>query len=132
MKRKKVMAIIYKQEKRQKKILILHRKLRWTGWELLKETIEEGESYEEALRRGVWEEIHAKEYKVEQEIPVNIIFEDREQGIVRLFIVQLHPREAISIAQGDEHDAYQWTSKEEAINLLTFQNTKELVKKYMS
>ena len=40
----KVQAVVYDIRNNKPYFLILHRILRWQGWELLKETLEDGES----------------------------------------------------------------------------------------
>ena len=126
MKRKKVQAVIYKEEEGKKEYLILHRKLYWSGWELLKETMEQGESFEDTLRRGIQEEIGVLEIKIEKEKKVHIPF-DTEQGIVYVFLVKIDAKEKIDITQEQEHDAHKWVTKAEALKLLTYENAKELL-----
>src|SRR3989344_6600692 len=118
---KKVLAIIYKIEKKQKRFLILHRKLRWTGWECIKETMEENESEEETLRRGINEEIGVVKGDIEKHVPINIKLTDGSI-IKKAFLVRIDAEEKIDITKNKsrEHDAYQWVSQEEARKLLTY------------
>lgn len=124
----KVQAIIYKEEKGKKKFLILHRKLNWVGWELMKETMEEGESFEETLRRGIKEEIGVEKITIEDEKKVDI--ELSAGKIIYLYKVKISPQEKIDITKEKEHDAYKWVSQEEAEKLLTYKNAVDMLKEF--
>ncbi len=127
MKQRKVIAVIYALEKEKKKYLVLHRKLRWSGWELMKETMESGESYEETLRRGIKEETGVTKINIEKEKKVNILM-NKDAEIVYAYLVRVSATEKIDIAHEQEHDDYQWATKEEALKLLAYENTKKLLK----
>jgi len=128
MRRRKVLAIIYKEEKKQKKFLILHRKLRWVGWECVKETIEENETEEQAVHRGIREETGIQKMHIEKSKPVDILLADGSH-IERAFLVQVSPKEKIDLSTEIEHDGYRWVSKEEAEKQLTYQNIREILNK---
>src|SRR4030042_161044 len=57
-------AIIYDIKNGKPYFLILHRSLRWRGWEFLKETIEKGETSRQTLIRGIQEETGLKSFKI--------------------------------------------------------------------
>ncbi len=61
---KKVRAIIYDIKDNQPYFLILHRVLRWQGWEFVKETLEPGENVIGALKRGIKEETGLKNFEI--------------------------------------------------------------------
>mgnify|MGYP001613823297 FL=1 len=124
----KVQAVIYKEEQGKKKYLILHRKLNWIGWELLKETMEENESFEETLRRGMKEEICVEKITIENEKKVDIKLPAGK--IIYLYKVKISPQEKIDITKEQEHDAYKWVSQEEAEKLLTYKNAVNILKEF--
>lgn len=126
--KKKVQAVIYKEERGKKKFLILHRKLNWVGWELMKETMEENESFEETLRRGIREEIGVEKITIEKEKKVNI--ELPAGKIVYLYTVKISPQEKIDITKEQEHDDFKWVSQEEAEKLLTYKNAVNMLKEF--
>ncbi len=128
MKRQKVQAIIYREQKGKKEYLILHRKLHWVGWESLKETMEKRESFEETIRRGIKEEIGVAEIAIRKEMPVKIIM-NKDEEIVYAYVIQIDHKEKIDITKEKEHDEFRWVTKEEALKLLTYENTKEILKR---
>lgn len=120
---KKVLAIIYKEEDEKKKFLMLHRKLRWSGWECVKETIEEEETEEGALRRGIREEIGVNDIQVKKSVPISIPLADGST-IERVFLIKIPSEEEIDITKNksEEHDGYKWVSQAEAEKILTYKN----------
>ena len=83
---RKVQAIIYAIKKRIPYYLILHRVLHWSGWELLKETIENDETHEETMIRGIEEETSLKKYKIIKSFDVKIKF--GENIIEKVFVLK--------------------------------------------
>ena len=133
---KKVQAIIYDIKEEKPYFLILHRILRWKGWELLKGTLEDGEedNITKALEREIKEETNLKDFKIEKSLNKKIIFYNKERTvkniILDVFIVRADIEQKISLHKNSviEHDDYKWVDKETAIKMLTFDNAKELIK----
>jgi len=128
---KKVRAIIYNIKDNKPYFLILHRILRWNGWEILKETIEPGENLEQALTRGIKEETGLNNFEIIRNL--NKIEKWQKDGIdyeiAATFLVKADIDERISLSQEIiEHDDYEWAEKETAITKLTYSETKELIK----
>ena len=128
---KKVRAIIYNIKDNKPYFLILHRILRWNGWEILKESIEPGENLEQALTRGIKEETGLNNFEIIRNL--NKIEKWQKDGIdyeiAATFLVKADMNEKISLKQEIiEHDDYEWAEKETAITKLTYSETKELIK----
>jgi 8-oxo-dGTP pyrophosphatase MutT (NUDIX family) len=128
---KKVRAIIYNIKDNKPYFLILHRILRWNGWEVLKETIEPGESLEQTLIRGIKEETGLNNFEIIRNL--NKTEKWQKDGIdyeiAATFLVKADIDERISLSQEIiEHDNYEWVEKETAIMKLTYSETKELIK----
>jgi len=128
---KKVRAIIYDIKDGKLYFLILHRILRWNGWEVLKETMEPGENFEDTLKRGIKEETKLKNF----EIIKNLNKTEKWQAdgikyeVAATFLVKADMNEKISLKQEIiEHDGYEWVDKKTAVSRLTHPETKELVK----
>lgn len=128
---KKVRAVIYDIKDGKPHFLILHRILRWSGWEILKETIAQGETPLEALKRGIKEETQLKNF----EITCNLKKMEKWQKhgvdyeIVATFLVKADIDEKISLKQEIiEHDGYEWVDKETAIERLTWPETKKTIR----
>lgn len=128
---KKVRAIIYDIKDDKQYFLILHRILRWKGWEILKETIELGENSEQALTRGIKEETGLGNFEIVRDL--NKTEKWQKDGIdyeiAATFLVKADMNEKISLKQVIiEHDDYEWAEKEKAIARLTYPETKELIR----
>jgi len=128
---KKVRAIIYDIKDGKPYFLILHRILRWNGWEVLKETIEPGENLKQVLIRGIKEETGLKDFKIIRDLNKTEKWQkDRiDYEITATFLVKANMNEKISLNQAIiEHDNYEWVEKETAVANLTWPNTKKLIK----
>ncbi len=128
---KKVRAIIYDKKNNKFYFLILHRVLRWKGWEFLKETIKKGETLKEAVLRGIKEETKLKKIKIIKRL--NKKEEWRARGknysIVDTFLVKADMEESISLKQRIiEHDGYRWLDKKNVLKKLTWPKTKKIFK----
>lgn len=128
---KKVRAVIYDIKNGQPYFLILHRILRWRGWEFLKETIEPAETPLVALKRGIKEETKLKKFKIIKSL--NYKEKWRALGniylIVNTFLVRADKKQKISLKQEViEHNKYEWANKETALKKLTWPKTKTLLK----
>jgi len=129
---KKVRAVIYDIEKNKPYFLILHRILRWKGWEALKETIEKGESPKDALKRGIQEETGLKKFKIVKNLCVKEKWEVAGNNyiIIDTFLVRADKKQDISLKQEIvEHDKYAWEDKKTAIQKLTWPETKKIFEK---
>jgi len=128
---KKVRAIIYDLKNGQFYFLIIHRILRWRGWEVLKETIEPSETPLQALKRGIKEETGLKNYKIIKNLHA---YEEwkalgNKYKIIATYLVKADKKQKISLKQKvREHDKYQWLDKKTALKKLTWPKTKQLIK----
>lgn len=128
---KKVRAIIYDLKDNVPYFLILHRILRWNGWEILKETIEPGENFEDAINRGIKEETGLEKFKIIKDLNKTEKWQANgiDYEIAATFLIKADMNENISLKQEIvEHDNYEWADKETAISKLTWPETKELIK----
>ena len=128
---KKVRAIIYDIKDSQPYFLILHRILRWQGWEFIKETIEPGESVEETLKRGIKEETGLKKFKIIKRLNKQEKWQalGKDYFVVNTFLVKADMKQKISLKQEIiEHDGYEWVDKKTALKKLTWPKSKELLK----
>jgi len=129
---KKVRAIIFDIENNEPYFLILHRILRWEGWEALKETIEKGEAPKEALSRGIKEETGLKEFTIVKSLRAKEKWtvSGNNYVIIATFLVRADKKQKISLKQDVvEHDKYAWVDKKTAVEELTWPKTKNLFAK---
>lgn len=128
---KKVRAIIYDIKDSQLYFLIFHRILRWQGWEFLKETIEPGESIEEALKRGIGEETGLEDFEIIKSLNKQEKWQalGNDYFVVDAFLVKADMNQKISLKQKVvEHDNYEWADREAAAEKLTHLESKKLLK----
>ncbi len=127
---KKVQAIIYDVDDGVYYFLIFHRILHWKGWEFLKETMEPGETQLQCLRRGIREETHLKNYRIEKRLNRAFAWHDHGQPtrIVQVYAVRVPKRQRVSLRQKImEHDKYTWATKKQALKLLTYTNARSVL-----
>ena len=128
---KKVRAIIYDLKDNVPYFLILHRILRWNGWEILKETMGPGENFEDAINRGIKEETGLENFKIIKDLNKTEKWRvgENDYEIAATFLIKADMNENISLKQEIvEHDNYEWADRETAISKLTWPETKELIK----
>ncbi len=131
--RKKVHALIFARKGKETYFLILHRVLHWRGWELVKETIERGETPRQAVIRGIKEETKLKNWKIVRRVNRRIRFsvKGKKMVIVGIYIVKADMKEKVDVNQKiREHDMYKWVKEREAVQLLTFESAKRLVREF--
>lgn len=130
--RRGIQAVIYKNSKKWRLFLVLHRIKRWKGFELLKGGKFSGENYLGALKREIREEISCKPKNIKK-----LSFEDKfdypekHRGVFRkkgqisiCYVCEI----AGKIELNDEHDKYQWIDFKKAMELLTYNNSKKFLK----
>jgi len=129
--KKSYRPIIYDIKNNKPYFLILHRILRWKGWEFIKETVGKGETPKQTLIRGIKEETGIKKFKIIKRL--NIQEKWQADGIDYIiadtFLVQANMNQKISLKQKIvEHDKYQWLDKKTALKKLTWPKTRKLFK----
>lgn len=132
-KRKKIKksdrAVIYDIRNNKPYFLILHRVLRWQGWEFPKETAEKGETPRQTMTRGIREETGLKDFKIIKSL--NRQEKWQANGInyiiANTFLVRADMNQKISLRQKVvEHDKYKWVDKKTAIKKLTWPKTRQI------
>jgi len=127
----KVQAVVYDITDNTAYVLLLHRVLHWRGWEFPKGTMEAGESPEDTIKREVREETGLKGAVITDRLGKQIAFtsKGREYVIVDVFLIRADMTLPVQIDQNtQEHDGYRWVTAEEALDLLTYENARDLLK----
>jgi 8-oxo-dGTP pyrophosphatase MutT (NUDIX family) len=144
-------AIIYKMENGEPHYLLLQypaMNRKGGHWEFAKGHIEDGENYEQTVKREVAEETGLRDIKI---IPgfkehIKYFFRSRPAGrgssmakqsgqskknpwIFKLVTFFIAKTEQKNISLSAEHIGFVWLSIEEAIKKTTYKNSKELLKK---
>ena len=127
----KVQAIIYDLNGGTPYFLLFHRILHWRGWELLKETMEPGETQMQSLRRGIREETNLRRFLIEKRLNKRFTWKwnGKQVFIAQVYLVRAPMQQKIDIRQDVmEHDAYRWVTKKEALKMLTHANQRQLLR----
>ena len=127
-KEKSVGAIVFYNRKTPE-FLLLH----YVGghWDLCKGHVEKGEENMDTLKREIFEETKTKKFDV---IPVfreeiNYSFKSGSHRVSKEVIFYLVEFKSKHIKISFEHQAFGWFSYEEALNKLTFDTAKGILKK---
>lgn len=126
--RKSVAGIILDKSN---KVLVLHRKLNWSGWELPKGSVEGNESGEQAMVREAKEET-GLDVEITMKLPFEISYvSDNEEVRQKVFLAICKEGD---VKLSVEHDKFLWANFGDAIKLLKHDNQKnalESAKKYL-
>ncbi len=113
---------------KEKKYLLLKRKLHWVGWEFPKGGIEKNETKLETLKREINEETHLKIKAIKKFDISGKYFYEKELKDRPGFIGQTYYLYAVQLKYGEviidehEHLDYSWETFEEAVKKLSWSN----------
>jgi len=121
--------VIFRMDEGNPWYLLLH--YGWGHWGFSKGNIEFGETEKEAAIREAKEETDLKNFKFLEGFKEKIEYFYKRKGKrihkeVTYFLVETEEKE---VKVSYEHKGYEWLNLEEALNLLSFNNTKEILKK---
>ena len=128
-------AVIFRKEKNKIFYLLLHypssSKAPKEYWDLPKGHIEKGENEIETVKREVEEETGLKDIEIRAGFKETIkyFFRWKDKNILKFVTFYLAETKTKEIKISGEHIGYKWLSYSEAMEQLTFQNAKEILKK---
>ena len=122
-------AIVFRREDNKIKYLLIQ--YGWGHWEFPRGLIERGESLEETARREIKEEVGIKDIEF---IPgfkewFKFFFKLKGKNIMKIATFLLAETKTKEVKLSHEHKDYVWLEDEEALEKLTFKNSKEVLKK---
>lgn len=128
-------AVIFRKE--GKKLLFLLLRYPFGGrtskayWDLPKGHIEKGEKLESTAKREVAEETGLKDINFINgfQETIKYFFQWKGKDIIKFVTFLLAETKTEKITISKEHIGYQWLSYKEAIDTLTFDNAKDILKK---
>jgi 8-oxo-dGTP pyrophosphatase MutT (NUDIX family) len=129
-------AVIFRRENNKIYYLLLHypgasHRAERDYWDFPKGHIEKGEKIEDTVKREIFEETGLKEIKILPGFKETIKYFFKFKGknilkFVTFFLVETMTKE---IKISFEHIGYKWLPFEEAIDRLSFNNSREILKK---
>ena len=128
-------AVIFKKEGEKPLFLLLHYPFGSRNpepyWDLVKGHVEKGEKLEETAKREVLEETGIKDINLINGFKETIryFFQWKEKDITKFVTFLLAETKTEKVTISEEHIGYKWLPFQEAIELLTFDNAKEILKK---
>lgn len=125
--RQEVQAVIFDEVDSAKKVLILKKidySARRYRWRLLKGGVNDSESETEGLQREISEETGLKNIKIIGKVHNYEFFFRRVRHVVSSYLVKADSKEPIKLQKSEVAD-YVWTTKEEALQMLHWNNERE-------
>ncbi len=129
-------AIIFRKEKGKIFYLLLHypgasHRANSDYWDFPKGHLEKGETLEDAAKREIEEETGLKKIKFVDGFKETIKYFFKWQGknVLKFVTFFLAETKEKKVTISFEHIGYQWLPFEEAMKKLTFQNSREILKK---
>jgi len=122
--RREVQAVIFDDADSQKKVLILKKtdySERRYRWRLLKGGLHDGETETEGLQREILEETGLRKIQVLEKILVYEFSFKNVRHTVSSYLVKADSQESIKLQKSEVAD-YVWTTKEEALKMLYWNN----------
>ena len=100
-------------------------------WEFPRGLIEEGESLEDTARREIKEEVGIEDIRFISGFKewIKFFFKFKGKNIMKIATFLLAETRTEEVKLSYEHKDYAWLDYQEAINRLTFENSKEVLKK---
>jgi 8-oxo-dGTP diphosphatase len=105
------------------RVAVVHRP-RYDDWSLPKGKLDEGETFEEAALREVWEETGLRASLGDELPPVHYTVRERPK-VVRYWLMSVESDPGFEA--NDEVDSLRWLAPADAVELLTYDRDKEVV-----
>jgi len=122
-------AVIFRRENNEIKYLLI--KYGWGHWEFPRGGIEKGESIEETAKREIREETGIEDVNFVKGFKewIKFFFKQEGENIMKIATFLLAETKTEEIRLSHEHDDYLWLNYEDALEKLTFDNSKKIIEK---
>jgi 8-oxo-dGTP pyrophosphatase MutT (NUDIX family) len=129
-------AVIFRRENNKIYYLLLHypgasHRAEKDYWDFPKGHIEKGEKIKDTVRREVFEETGLKDIRFVEGFKewIKYFFKFRGKNIFKIVTFLLAETKTKEVKISSEHIGYQWLTYQEALERLTFNNSKEILKR---
>jgi 8-oxo-dGTP pyrophosphatase MutT (NUDIX family) len=121
-------VIVFRQEKKERKYLLLH--YEEGHWDFVKGKMEKNETEIQTLVREANEEAGLKDLELIDGFKekISYFFKRNEELVSKEVIFYLAKTHLAKIMLSNEHIGYKWVSFENALRQLTYKNAQELLK----
>lgn len=121
-------AVVFRRNKEIKYLLIQYG---WGHWGFPRGLIEKGESLKDTARREIKEEVEIEDIRFISGFKewMKFFFKLKGKNIMKIAIFFLAETKTEKVKLSYEHKDYDWLDYKEALNRLTFENSKEILKK---
>ena len=122
-------AIVFRREKKEIKYLLI--KYGWGHWEFPRGGIEKGESLKGTARREIKEETGIEDVKFIEGFKewIKFFFKLKGKNIMKIATFLLAETKTKEVELSHEHDDYLWLDYRNALEKLTFDNSKKVLEK---
>jgi len=128
--RREIQAVIFDEADNVKQVLILKKidfSARRYRWRLLKGGVNDGETETEALLREIFEETGLRNVKILGKVHTYEFVFKNVRHVVSSYLVKADSREPIKLQKTEVADC-RWTSKENALQMMHWNNERDAVK----
>lgn len=129
--RKEVQAVIFDDVDKAMKVLVLKKidySARRYRWRLLKGGLQDGEPELEGLQREISEEIGLRNIRILNKVHTYEYFFKGIRHVVSTYLVKVDSKEPIKLQKSEVAD-YLWTTKQEAIQMLHWNNERDALER---
>ncbi len=123
-------AVIFRRDGYQIKYLILHYHFKGNYWDFTRGKIETGETEKEAARREIKEETQLSDIEFIDNFreTTNWFYRWKNEDIFKEAVYFLAESNEENVELSDEHVEYKWLNYSDALDTLTYDNTKNILR----
>jgi len=130
-KEKSTGAVIFRRENRRVFFLVVHCHFKGDYWDLVRGKIEKGETEEETAKREIREEtgIEVDKFIEGFKETASWFYRWKDQNVYKEAVYFLFETSRKEINLSEEHLEYDWLEYADALERLTYENSKNVIKK---
>lgn len=124
-------AVIFRKEGEKILYLLLHYKYKSEYWDFPRGNIEEGEGEHETIKREILEETGLSDISFIQDFKesTNWFYKRDGETVFKEVVYFLVETKSKDVKISEEHIGYEWLPFEEALEKISYKNSKEIIRK---